>query len=518
MAITFSILGVFFAVIIAVLHVSRKKHDQSTFTAYAVGDRSFSSWFVAMAYTNSWWPGAIWTVFVGLGVAAGILALYALVYSVLGVIAMYLIARPVWKWGKRFDLRTQSDLLALRYSGVGVKGISSSVSVLALFPLLVLGLQAMGELIRWASLGRLSLTTSLAIGVAVIAVRQIWTVQMGMRGLVITDMVQGIVAYLGSALLCIGLLVFYFHGFGGIRRLPSADLTLPGLSSPAGGWYYFSIVASGMIGSLCWPMIFVRIYTAGSVREVKKGALQTMVIGMVFYGLLILVAMAAIPFKNLVADPNAAWFAISQDAGGTWLLACALLIVFAATMGFVDGVIQSMGTQVANDIVGARIPLREKQEIILAKVSMMVFVILGVIVAFESYNWPNLVNLAQLAYHVIIQLAVPIFLGLVWRRGNKIAAITGMLTGLAVAVGLAIPYFNAAGNIPWLGGIGSGLVGLAANLVVYIACGYLFPVHAGERDRVNELFTHARAGTVTPQPETIGAEVPLGRLDTPAMD
>jgi SSS family solute:Na+ symporter len=159
----------------------------------------------------------------------------------------------------------------------------------------------MGAVIRWASLGNLSVTSSILIGVAVIAVRQIWTVQMGMRGLVITDMVQGIVAYLGSAVLCIGLLLLYFHGFSSVRHLPSANLSLPGFSSPVGGWFYFSIVASGMIGSLCWPMIFVRIYTGGSVREVKKGALQTMIISLVFYGLLILVAMAAIPLKVITA-------------------------------------------------------------------------------------------------------------------------------------------------------------------------------------------------------------------------
>jgi Na+/proline symporter len=508
MAVTFPLLAIFFAVIIAVLHISKKRGDLSTFTHYAVGERSFKSWFVAMAYMNSWWPGATFTAFFGLGVAAGLLSLYALVYSVLGVIAMYFIARPVWKWGKRFDLRTQSDLLALRYNNRGIKSMSSTISAIALFPWLVLGLQAMGAVIRWASLGNLSVTSSILIGVAVIAVRQIWTVQMGMRGLVITDMVQGIVAYLGSAVLCIGLLLLYFHGFSSVRHLPSANLSLPGFSSPVGGWFYFSIVASGMIGSLCWPMIFVRIYTGGSVREVKKGALQTMIISLVFYGLLILVAMAAIPLKAITADPQAAWFQLNKVAGGPWLLAVALLIVFAATMGFVDGVIQSLGTQVANDIVGVARPLRDKQEIVVAKLAMAAFVILGVIVAYKTYSWSNLVNLAQLSYQAIIQLAVPIFAGLCWKRGNSIAAMAGMLVGAALSVGLTIPYFSAAGAIPWLSGIGSGLVGLAANLVVYVACSYLFPSSHQERSRVGDLFAQARAGVGVPEAATPSPATP----------
>jgi Na+/proline symporter len=362
------------------------------------------------------------------------------------------------------------------------------------------GLQAMGVLVQWASLGRLSVSTSILIGVAVIAVRQIWTVQMGMRGLVITDMVQGIVAYLGSAVLCVGLLLFYFDGFEGIRQLPSAYLSLPGFSSPVGGWYYFSLVASGMIGSLCWPMIFVRIYTGGSVREVKKGALQTMVISLVFYGLLMLVAMATIPLKAVAEDPQNAWFALNQSAGGTWLLGIALVIVFAANMGFVDGVIQSLGTQVANDMVGVARPLGERREIVVAKAAMAVFVIAGVFVAYHTYNWSNLVNLAQLSYQVIIQLAVPIFVGLVWRRGNKTAANAGTLVGSAVAIGLTIPYFSAAGTIPWLAGLGSGLVGLGVNLVVYVACSCLVPTASDEQRRVRDLFDRARAGVTDSEP------------------
>lgn len=491
------LLAVFFVLIIGVLHVTKRSHDLSTFTHYTVGERSFKSWFVAMAYTNSWWPGATFTAFFGLGVASGLIGLYALVYSVLGVIAMYLIARPVWRWGKRFDLRTQSDLINLRYSSPAAKAISSTISVVALFPWLVLSMQAMGVLIQWASGNALTPTESILIGVAVIAIRQFWTIQMGMRGLILTDMVQGIVAYLGSAVLCVGLLLFSFHGFHPLRTLPAASLSLPGFGSADGGLYYFSIVASGLIGSLCWPMIFTRIYTGGGVREVKKGALQTMVISLVFYGLLMLTAMDAAQLSYAASAPQSAWFAIAQSAGGSWVLACALLIVFAATMGFVDGTIQSMGAQVANDIIDTIRPLRDKQQILVAKLAMIVFAILGVIVAYQTYSWSNLVNLAQLSYQAIVQLSVPIFIGLAWRRGNRIAAIAAMLTGTALSVGLTIPYFSRAGTIPWLDGFGAGLVGLAANLIVYVALSLALRPLSAERARVSELFAHARAEAET---------------------
>jgi SSS family solute:Na+ symporter len=204
--------------------------------------------------------------------------------------------------------------------------------------------------------------------------------------------------------------------------------------------------------------------------------------------------MAAIPLAFAAGNPESAWFAIARHAGGTWLLAAALLIVFGATMGFVDGVVQSLGTQMANDIVGVLRPLRDKQEIVVAKSAMAVYVLLAAVVAYQTYAWPNLVNLAQLSYQAIIQLAVPLFAGLVWRRGSGMAAISGLVVGAAVAIGLSVAYFSAAGAIPWLGGIGAGLVGLAANLVVYVLCSCLAPGSPAERRRVDELFDFARSG------------------------
>jgi SSS family solute:Na+ symporter len=98
------------------------------------------------------------------------------------------------------------------------------------------------------------------------------------------------------------------------------------------------------------------------------------------------------------------------------------------------------------------------------------------------------------------------FLGLFWKRGNKQGALAGLLVGFAVAVGLTSPYAGAGGAIPWLEGLASGLVALAANLVVYVACAYLIPQSEAERRRVEELF--AESETPEPEPERPAAPAP----------
>ena len=151
---TFGMLIAFIALIIAVLYAT--KHISRNFTDYAVGGRSFSSWFLAMSYTNSWWPGATYTAFFGLSAGAGVLGLYALAYSLLGVTAMYLMAERAWLWGKRFDLRTQCDMLGLRFDSPAVRVVASLIGVTCQFPWLVLGIQAMAVLFQFASFGKWS--------------------------------------------------------------------------------------------------------------------------------------------------------------------------------------------------------------------------------------------------------------------------------------------------------------------------------------------------------------------------
>lgn len=85
----------------------------------------------------------------------------------------------------------------------------------------------------------------------------------------------------------------------------------------------------------------------------------------------------------------------------------------------------------------------------------------------------------------IIQISVPQFLGLFWKRGNKQGAIAGMLVDFTVAVALELKF---PGALPWAYGLTSGAVGLVANLAIYVAAAYLWPHSVDEKQRVEDLF------------------------------
>ena len=482
MLITFGTLLLFFVVL--VVGLQRIRVDDRSFSNYVVGDRSFDARYQAMSFLNSWYPGAMFTAFGGMAVASGVISFYVLVYSLLTVVLMYVMAKPVWIWGKAFDLRTQPDLFALRYDSRHIRTIAAVIGIVSGIPWLVLGMQALGEMFRYLSLGALSFSQAVALGVAVIAVRQIWTVRIGMRGVVISDMYQGIVAYIIGSLMLVGLIVWLVASQDiSFASLEPAKFAIPSWGSNEGPLYLFSLVLTGALGGWCWPYIFVRLFTADGVRSLKKSAVLAVPLSLLFVVALLLLGMLASAMPEVATRPAEVWFIVSHEAGGLWLLGLAGIVLLAASMGHIDGNIQATGAQIANDLIGNYCKLGTRELIVLSKFGMLALTIFASWLA--CLELPALFSLAVLAYQGIIQLAVPQFLGIFWKRGNKYSAIAGMTSGFAVAVALELRY---PGSLPWAWGLTSGTVALAVNVAVYVALAWLLPQSRSESGRVAALF------------------------------
>ena len=490
MIITFGALAVFFLAIVVILMLSWIR--DRTFSDYAVGGRSFDARFQAMSFLNTYFPGAVITAFGGMAASVGALSFYFVTYTMLTVVLMYLMAKPVWVWGKAFDLRTQSDLLALRFGSRHIRPISAVLGIVTGLPWLIMGMLSLGFLFQHLSLQALSFESAVILGVAVIAFRQIWTVWMGMRGVVISDMAQGLVAYVGGTIILVGMIAWMVTAKGiTFASLDPKMLSIPGLDSAEGPLFVFSLLLTGTIGGWCWPAIFVRLYTADGVRSLKKSAALAVPLALVFATALLVFGMLGSQIPGVAEKPDEVIFIVSLEAGGLWLLALAGVVVMAASMGNIDGHIQATGAQLANDLVGTYWSLDHRQLIVVAKGGMVVLTLLSAWLA--TLELPALFAIAILAYQGVIQLAVPQFLGLFWKRGNAVGAIAGMSAGFALVI--VLEYFYPM-SLPWAYGLTSGLIALAANLAIYVAAAYLIPQTDAERERVDALF--ARIEDVSP--------------------
>lgn len=482
MIITFGLIALFCIGVIVVLQ--RAHVTDKSFTDYAVADRSFGPAYQAMSFLNTWWPGSLFLALTGAAAGQGVLGFYMPIYSLLTVVLMYVMAQRVWIWGKVFDLRTQPDILSLRYNSKAIAVVGALIGIVSGIPWLVLGFKGLGNLFEAMSFNTLDAAWAVFIGVTLMVIRQFWTIRMGMRGVVISDMFQGIIAYVGGALLILGLIAWLFWSGGlGISGLADAKLTVPGLGSNLGPLYMFAIIFSGAIGGWCWPAIFIRIYTADSVRSVQRAGALGAPLSLVWSMSLVVLGLLASQLPTVAKDPDSMWFTICNLAGGPVLLGLGGVVMLAATMGSIDGAIQATGAQVANDIVGAYRQLNHKQSVLIAKLGMVVVTLVSA--WFATLKLPQLFLLAILSYQGIIQLAVPQYLGIFWKRGTATGAVASTVTGFAVAVVLQVFYPLGIG---WAGGLTSGIIALAVNAGIYVACAILLPQDATERNRVDKLF------------------------------
>ena len=486
--VTYGALALFFAIVVWILQ--RSYIADRDFTDFAVAGRSFSGFYQAMAFLNTGLPGYVYLGLFGFTASAGVIGMgFA---TVLAPLVMYLMADRVWTWGAMYNLRTQPDLMALRFGSKGVRVIAALLGIFGLMPWMVLGMQSLGAVFYALSLDLLSFTGSVVLGVVVMTIRQIWTIRMGMRGIVISDLFQGIVAYLLGSAIIVGLIVWLYANGASLAQVPTERFAFPGPASEK-PLLFFSLMLLPLLSFLCWPDLFIRLYTGSGVESVKRSSAYCGPIALVFLSSLGFLALLASSRPDVAANPDAGWFALAAAAGGPPLLALAGVVVFAASMGNIDATVQSIGAQIANDVAGPlrgdhRMPLSERALMVISQIVMAIVTLVSAAIA--CLPLPALFTIGLFAIQVMVQLSIPLYLGIFTKWGNSQGAIVGMVGGVATVCALQITW---PVGVPWAFGLTTGAIGLVVNLGIFLLAHLLIARTPDEQARLDKLF--AQTGT-----------------------
>ncbi|SVC72927.1 uncharacterized protein METZ01_LOCUS325781, partial [marine metagenome] len=151
----------------------------------------------------------------------------------------------------------------------------------------------------------------------------------------------------------------------------------------------------------------------------------------------------------------------------------------AALMSTADSALLSISSMFTRDVYQAHFRPHSTQ-VELTRVGKWVsWVVVVVLVVIAIGTEKTLVRLLELKFEVLIQVVPCFFLGLYWKRLSSRVVLAGMLTGLAVALGLT------AMGITRVVGFHAGVVGLGLNFVVCAVGTMLVPGPAQDCTRVN---------------------------------
>jgi SSS family solute:Na+ symporter len=467
--------------LLALIIILYGRMKNSSMEEYAVASRSFPWWAVMFTVIATWITAASYTGWFALTSSRGVHGFYIVIYSVVGLVIYYAIAPRVWKWGKLHDLYNMPDFIRLRYNSPAFAVIMAIAGIIIGAPWQILAIKTFGFLMTEATNG----TIPFDIGMAIVTIAVLgYIVFAGMRSVVVTDFVQGIIATFGLVIALVLIAESLFGGFGSLLAEVASkhpeQMTVP--SKPG---YWASIILTGAIGSYAWLEIFNRIFLADEVKELKKVAVGGSFIVIISTFLLYTLALG-VGLTSAAGTGQRAFFVMARDAGGPLLLAIVGIVVLAGGMSSIDSQLTTVGVVVSWNIVKEAMPgITNERAVNISRVVIIAWVIFAFYIA--TLDLPLLAKIAIWTYEFLVQLTPSLYLGMYWRKGNKYGAIAGLLVGLIVTFSINFTLASSIGG-PAIAGFTGAIIGLPVNIAIYVVGAYLGP----EVDYVDELFKEIR--------------------------
>jgi SSS family solute:Na+ symporter len=433
---------------------------------YVAGDRNLG--FVVLYFILG---ASIFSAFAFLGgpgwaYSRGAASFYIIAYGTVGLLPWYFLGPRVARIGRKFGYVTQAELFAHRYDSRFLSAVLGVISFIAFLPYLTLQMQGAGYVFSVVTEGRIPVWGGAAIAYGVVL---IYVFRSGVMGVAWTNTFQGILM-MGLAW-GLGLYLPYkLHGgigpmFDELAEIRPNMLSAPGLDSAGNPWTwggFSSSVAISVLGFSVWPHYFMKIYTARSIRTLKRM--------IVFYPTfqVFLVPIMFIGFAGVTAFPNVSppdtilpTIVTSLDLPSVVVgLFCAGAL--AASMSSGDAIVHAAASVLVKDFYGAlqSEPLDSRRETKLIRIAVVAIGALAYYFAvFSSFS---LVYLLLLSYGFIAQLFPTLIALFYWKRSTPAGVIAGLLTGCVVVI-----VWNLVPSLQWQQ-IHPGIFGIAAHVLTLI--------------------------------------------------
>ena len=459
-AVDYGLIALYFAIIVGVGFYAARK-NRSTDDYFKAGGQV--PW--VLAGLSNWVSGFSAFMFVaaaGYTYRVGIGAIVVFTIATWAYLLGYFFFAKMWR---RARLDTPLQFLTRRYSPSTtyfysvtaivpqIVGIGQGLYILCIFVSTALGFGAREFHFAGVTLSGLQLSI-LCVGVVMV----LYTVIGGLWAAVLSDAVQSIIIVVMTVII---FPVSYLHlGQGGgllagferlVAEVPEGYLTT--LQGTSGNfWFLLAYLLNCILGyNVAWHLA-QRYYSVPDERGARKMALLCAVLSFLGPLLWILPVMAA---KVIFPDMAALWPTLKEPAEASYV-SLALLLLPHGLIGFVVSAVLSATLGQANDAfnwlsatltrdVYARLHRRargaapsDRQQLRVARLSMLVVGALGILVAFEIPRFGGAFDFALQYYSLTAAFMMPVALGMVYRRTPWWSGIASCSAALVVAITLML--------------------------------------------------------------------------------
>lgn len=328
---------------------------------------------------------------------------------------------------------TLVDFLKARYQSKWVVLLSAFSIIVFLFS--AMAAQWVGGARLIESITGLHYTTALFIFAVSVSV---YVIIGGFRAVALTDLLQGIVMFIGTSILLIGTIV----AGGGIEQI-IYDLTSidPDLITPFGPdrnltplyvSSFWVLVGVGVVGL---PQVSVRAMSYKNTQAMHRAMIiGTIVVGFIMLGMHLTGVFARVVLPGIeTGDKVMPLLALKVLPG--WLAGIVLAAPMAAIMSTVDSLLLLVSSAVVKDVYLNYLNPNAKEQTV-KRLSLAVTAILGILVFLMAINPPDLLIWLNLFSFGGLEAVFiwPVVLGLYWKKSNKYGALTSMVLGIGTYI------------------------------------------------------------------------------------
>ncbi|MFP8957429.1 sodium:solute symporter family protein [Natrialbaceae archaeon A-CW3] len=392
----------------------------------------------------------------------------------------YVIGYKQWLLGRQRGYVTLGEMLGDRFGSKRLRGLIAGVSLVWLFPYVMLQQVGAGTALAALTDG----VVPYAAGAGLITLFMIlYVVLAGFRGIAWTDTLQGAFMLVTTWVALLWVLAVV-GGPGaattGLEATASEHLAL-------GSAYYspqfmLSTAITIGFGVAMFPQVNQRFFAAGSKEVLKRSfALWPILCLLLFVPAFLLGAWArgletGISVAEIEAGGNVLPLILAEFTP-TWFAALVIAGAMAAMMSSSDSMLLSGSSYFTRDLYRPFVDaaISERKEDLIARVGVVVFALTTFVASL--YNPATLFELGDAAFSGFAQLALPVMVALYWRGTTRAGMTAGVLgSQLFYLSSVFIPFVPGSYS-----GWSAGLVGMGIGLVLTVGVSWLTTPASDER-------------------------------------
>ncbi|MFC7071242.1 sodium:solute symporter family protein [Halobaculum lipolyticum] len=369
--------------------------------------------------------------------------------GVLFALLWYAIGYKQWLVGKAHGYVTLGEMLGDRFGSTGLRGLVAGVSLLWLFPYVMLQQIGAGQ----ALVGLTDGVVPYWAGAAMITVFMVAYVALsGLRGVAWTDTLQG-VFMLGVVWLAVAWVA---SAAGGVSAL-TAGMTQanPEFASLGGGLYspqwMIATAVTIAFGVAAFPQVNQRFFMADRAATLKRSFALWPVLVLLLFVPAFLLGSWAVGLGIAVPDGSNVLPVLLNEYTPAWFAALVVAGALAAMMSSSDSMLLSGSSYFTRDLYRPFVApdASDAREGWIARVGVAVFAastFAASLLVGGGGGLDVLVTLGDTAFGGYAQLTIPLLLALYWARTTK----WGMIAGIVAAEAVYIPHALFAADVALL--------------------------------------------------------------------